>query len=112
MRLFLLFAICFLGAGFAKAQTSRSAYCDIKGAIFVVPDRSQAQYRVFIEASEAFADISVYKAPNALFADRSGLWFLTGTRAQAAYTIAFVKEKAMADFSIFYIDNESFAGCR
>jgi hypothetical protein len=87
-------------------------YCDIKGAVFVVADRGEAQFRVFVEKSEAFADLAVFKAPNLLFADRSGLWYFSATRAQASYTLAIVPDKAMADFSIFYIDNESFAGCR
>jgi hypothetical protein len=94
------------------AYSQNKAYCDIKGAVFVVQERAQAQYRVFIEKSEAFADIAIYKAPNLLFADRSGLWYVTETRAQADHTIAYVDDRAMADFTIFFIDNESFAGCR
>ncbi len=109
-RLLLIMAMyCLAVAGYAQRN---STFCDLKGAVFVVPDRSQATYRVFVEKSEAFADLSVYKAPNLLFADRGGLWYFSTTRAQAAFTVAFVAEKALADFSIYYIENESFAGCR
>ena len=109
-RLLLVLALC--GTAWAGHAQRNGAFCDLKGAVFVVPDRSQATFRVFIEKSEAFADLSVYKAPNLLFADRGGLWFFSTTRAQAAFTVAFVAEKALADFSIYYIENESFAGCR
>jgi hypothetical protein len=109
LYLFVLFIVLWGGGGMVFAQNK--PYCDINGAVFVVPDRAQAHYRVYIEKSEAFADLAVYKAPNLLFADRSGLWYITETRAQAATTIAYVKERAMADFSIFFITNESFAGC-
>ena len=93
-------------------RSKTGLYCDLQGAVFVVPDQNQAQYRVYLEKTEAFADLPVFKAPNLLFADASGLWFFTQTRAQAAFTICYVKERAMADFSIFLTDNQAFAGCR
>jgi hypothetical protein len=87
-------------------------FCDLYGAVMIEKNLSQAQYKVYIEKSEAFADLPVFQTANGLFADRSGLWYMTASRAQAKFTIAIVAEKSMADFSIFYIDNESFAGCR
>jgi len=93
---------------FAQSQP----FCSLKGPVFLVDNMNQAQYRVFIEKSEAFADLPVYKAPNALFADKSGLWFFTATRAQASFTIVYVTQKSLADFSIFFTDNEAFAGCK
>jgi len=87
-------------------------FCDLFGAVMIEKNLSQAQYKVYIEKSEAFADLPVFQTANGLFADRSGLWYMTASRAQAKFTIAIVAEKSMADFSIFYIDNESFAGCR
>jgi hypothetical protein len=77
-----------------------------------VPNQAQATYRVYLEKSEAFADLPVFKAQNLLYADRSGIWFFTETRAQATFTIAYVKERGQADFSIFFTDNEAFAGCK
>ena len=99
------------GAVVGHAQTNK-AYCDLKGAVFVVPDVNQAVYRVYLEKSEAFADLPVFKAQNLLYADRSGIWFFTETRAQAAFSIAYVKDRSAADFSIFITDNEAFAGCK
>lgn len=112
MRSFILLALCLLATRFTAQAQSNKAWCDLKGAVFVITEQSQADYRVYEEKAEGLADMPVFKAPNLLFADRSGLWFFTQTRAQAAFTICFVKERAMADFSVYYLDNESFAGCR
>ena len=92
-----------------KAQP---AYCQLKGPVFVETDPARAQYRVFVDDSESFADLLVFRAANALFADKGGLWYFTQSRAQAVFSILFVKERAMADFSVHYIDTESFAGCQ
>lgn len=93
-----------------QAQNSRS-WCALKGGVFVEKDPARAQYRVYVEDSESFADVLVFQAPNLLFADKPGLWFMASSPAQATVRITFVKERNQADFSIFYIDNESFAGC-
>lgn len=91
---------------------AQPVYCQLKGPVFVEATAAKAQYRVYLEDSESFADLLVFKTANALFADKSGLWYLTPTRAQAAFTILFVKERSQADFSIHFIDTESFAGCQ
>lgn len=101
---------CLAFTGFAGAQSTRS-WCAIQGGVFVEKEATRAQYRVFVEDSESFADLLVFKAPNLLFADKPGLWFMATSPAQAEVRIFFVKERNQADFSIFYIDNESFAGC-
>lgn len=91
---------------------AQNAYCQLKGPVFVESDPSRVQYRVFLEDSESFADLVVFKASNSLFADKPGLWYFTPARAQAAFSIMFVKDRAQADFSIYYIETESFAGCQ
>ncbi len=106
--LLLLAVLCLPGSGYAQA----SKFCNLKGGVYVEKNPAQAQYRVFIDESEAFADLSIFKAQNLLFADRGGLWYFTDTKAQAAFIIAYVDRKDMADFSIFFIENESFAGCK
>ncbi|HRH34429.1 MAG TPA: DUF6150 family protein [Catalimonadaceae bacterium] len=110
MRLILLI----LALWFLQMRTSlgQNAYCQLKGPVFVDTNPARIQYRVFLEESESFADLVVFKAANALFADKPGLWFFTPVRAQAAFSIMFVKERSQADFSIFYIETESFAGCQ
>ena len=111
-RLFSSLALALFAGLLAPLCAQQRDFCDIYGAVMIEKNVSQAQYKVFVEKSEAFADLPVFQTANGLFADRSGLWYLTTSRAQAKYTIAIVAEKSMADFSIFYIDNESFAGCR
>jgi hypothetical protein len=101
-----------LGFGHGKVFGQNKAYCDLHGAVFVEASAAAAQYRVYEEKTEAFADLLVFKTQNALFADRGGLWFMTGTRASAALRVYFVAERSMADFSVYYTPTESFAGCR
>ena len=109
MRLILIGLAFFL---FPLAGKCQPAYCQLSGAFFVEKDIARAQYKVYLEASESFADLLVFQAQNSLFADKPGCWYLTTIRAQANYYIIFVKERALADFSIHYIDTESFAGCQ
>jgi hypothetical protein len=93
----------------SKAQ---SAWCQLKGPVFVDTNPSRIQYRVYVEESESFADMLVFKAQNALFADAPGKWYFTPARAEANVFIMIVKERSQADFSIHFIDTESFAGCQ
>jgi hypothetical protein len=67
---------------------------------------------VYIEETEAFADLVVFKSENALFADKPGLWYFARSRAEANWFIVFVKEREKADFSICFTETESFAGCQ
>lgn len=90
----------------------QSAYCQLKGPVFVESNPTRAQYRVYLEDSESFADVLIFKASNSLFADQPGLWFFTEARAQSVFSVLFVKDRSQADFSIHYIETESFAGCQ
>ena len=91
---------------------AQNGWCQLSGAVFVDSNPTRAQYRVYIEESESFADLLVFKTINALFADKPGLWFFTSSRAQASVGIILVKERAQADFSIHFVETESFAGCQ
>jgi hypothetical protein len=93
-------------------QAQSRQHCNLAGSVYVVKERPRAMYRVYIEPSEAFADMHVVKVDNKLFADRGGLWHFTDTFAAADFTIYIETERSLADFSIHFIETESFAGCR
>lgn len=99
------------GFGF-QLQAQSQAYCQLKGPVFVETNPARAQYRVYLEESESFADLLIFKTSNSLFADRPCLWYFTPARAQSDFSILFVKDRAQADFSIHFIETESFAGCQ
>lgn len=112
MRLILACIVLLLfGFGF-QLRAQNQAYCQLKGPVFIETNAARAQYRVYLEESESFADLLVFKTTNSLFADRPGLWYFTPARAQSTFSILFVKERAQADFSIHFIETESFAGCQ
>lgn len=104
----MLACLWFLQKSYGQSQ----AYCQLKGPVFIETNAARAQFRVYLEESESFADLLVFKTTNALFADKPGLWFFTPSRAQASFSILLVKERSQADFSVHYIDTESFAGCQ
>ncbi len=90
---------------------SRTDYCNLYGAVYVVDKQQLGNYKVFIEDSEAFADMLVYKTDNSLYADKPGIWYFVNNRSFADFTVYFVDSKEKADFSIYYTDYESMAGC-
>jgi hypothetical protein len=112
MRLIISGIGLFLSLLFSLKAEAQNGWCQLKGAVFVDTNPARVQYRVFIEESESFADMLVFKASNTLFADKPGLWYFTDARAQAAFSILIVKERSQADFSIHFVDTESFAGCQ
>jgi hypothetical protein len=108
MRLiFLLFLFLISWRGNAQP-----AYCQLSGPLIEEKDPARAQFRVFKEESESFADLIVFKAENALFADKPGKWYFTGSRALARFSIFWVEERSQADFSVYITETESFAGCQ
>ena len=112
MRLILSNIFLFLVTIFAQQAVAQNGWCQLKGAVFVDSNPTRIQYRVYLEESESFADLLVFKASNTLFADKPGLWYFTDSRAQAVVSILMVKERSQADFSIHFVDAESFAGCQ
>ena len=85
--------------------------CAVYGLFFIEEFPEQAQYFVYIEDSEAFADIIVFEEENRLFADEPGHWFFVENRNFAHYSIYFVENRDNADFSVYFTDISSFAGC-
>ena len=98
-----------------KLRPAEVEFCQIFGAVYLERDPRQRGLCAFIayeEPEEAFADLSVYKEDNRLFADRQGLWYVTPTRAFADYIVFVTPTRGQADFAIFYTPTRSFAGCR
>ena len=97
--------------GFAENKFDAD-FCKIYGNVFVETNKALANYRVFVEESESFADLVVHKQINQLMADRSGQWHFVKDRAFADFTIYYEEVKAFSNFSIAVTENEAFAGCK
>lgn len=85
--------------------------CEIYGSLYVVTDPRYADFRVYVEETESFADVIVFEQDNSLYADRPGQWSFVENRSFARANIYFEKQRNMADFTIAYTEVESFAGC-
>ena len=102
----------FLGCFGCYAQNNRNVDpCKIWGAVYVEKNRNDASYRVYLEESDAFANLVVYKQANKLYADKPGFWYFTTVRDFADFSIYIETNKALADFTLYYTATESFAGC-
>lgn len=110
---FIATALCILGLASEElaAQQSRLDFCQIYGGIYFVQDRAKANFSVYLEESETFANLKVYQQNNILFADRSGQWYITENKVQANYLVYIETKRSMADFTIHYVSAESYAGC-
>jgi hypothetical protein len=108
---------CLLSFPFGQLLRATSVpnpqFCKLFGSVYIEetnPDR--ADFLVFEEESEAFANIIVfYDIDNRLFANKPGLWHITDKRGFADFSVYFVDKRNQADFSVFFTDVESFAGC-
>jgi hypothetical protein len=107
-KLFLLGVFALLAVG---AQAQRLKPCNIYGSVYFVKDKFQADFSVYIEETESFADLVVFREDNALYADKSGVWFIANKIGLADYRVYIETIKGRANFSIHYTDNRSFAGC-
>ncbi|PIB37054.1 hypothetical protein BFP72_17410 [Reichenbachiella sp. 5M10] len=85
--------------------------CEIYGKVYFSPDPRQADFSVYVEETESFADVIVFEEANALYADRAGHWSTVPNRGMADVYIYLERNRSLADFSIYYTDYESFAGC-
>ncbi len=112
IRIGLLFLMMGLVGNQATAAQPPDLACRVYGAVHFVSDRRLADYVVFVEESEAFADVTVALTDNRLFADRSGLWYQADHPNLADFRIFVADRRGTADFSICYTQTESFAGCR
>ena len=95
----------------SPGESAADNFCDLKGSVCIVDNPQQAYYKVYVEESEGFADMLVFKTDNSLFADRPGIWYFVKNRGFADFTIYLVDAKEKADFSIYYTTYESMAGC-
>ena len=109
--LLLPLALLLSGNSVCKAQVVNPVICKIYGSIYLEKDPKKADFIVFVETSEAFSDLMVYKQSNRLFADQAGLWYMTEKREIADFRIYLKEEKRGSDFTICYTTTESFAGC-
>lgn len=111
-HLFLIF-ILFIGyKTFAQVAPGRVDPCKVFGKLYIVTDKRQADYKIYEEETEAFAQLVVYKQDNRFYADKQGQWFFTKDRTEADFWVYFVDSKGLSDFTIAYTQTESFAGCK
>ncbi len=87
-------------------------YCQVYGSIYIESNIEMADYSIFIQPEEAFADLVAYKTDDALYASANGLWYITNQKAFADHIIYFSTTESNADFSVYFTDNESFVGCK
>jgi len=95
-----------------KPADDKPDVCKLYGLVFIESSPSFADYRVFVENVEGFADLIVYREPNQILANGNGLWHITDARGFADFTIFLESGRGFADFSIFYTPTRGFAGCR
>jgi hypothetical protein len=92
---------------------SQPDFCELKGAVYVEKnDANMAQFSVYIQESEAFAQVLVFEEDSRTYADKPGLWYFVENPGMADFIIYYVEEEGMADFSIYFTDIASFAGCQ
>ncbi|WP_347157839.1 DUF6150 family protein [Pontibacter chitinilyticus] len=100
----------------APATTTVAAgYCNIYGAVYLERDpkyKSDAEYTVFLDEDEAYANMIVYRENNKLFADATAVWYLTPTKAFADHVLYVTDNRNLADFTVHYTLTRSFAQCR
>jgi hypothetical protein len=89
--------------------------CRMFGSVHLTSDPKQKNYArfiVYIEPEDTYADLSVFKETNKLFADAPGLWYLTTSRNFADHVLFITTNRAFADFTIHYTKVRTFAGCK
>lgn len=88
-------------------------FCKIYGAVYFEPNpRAYADFLVYVEDAESYADVTIFKQESRLDADRPGHWYVTEHRTMADYVIHLERKRAFANFTIYFTETESFAGCR
>ena len=105
------FILTLTGVGGSVAYGQGFDACQLYGVVYVTETPYEANFRVFLEDSEAFADLVVFQEDNRLMADETGIWYMSDTPAFANFSIYFERSRGLADFAIFYTDILSFAGC-
>ena len=85
--------------------------CSVFGVVYIEPVKKRADFIVYEEKTETFADLRVFREDNRLMADATGLWYFTDKRNFADFTIYIQNEPSNVDFTIFYTDLVAYAGC-
>ncbi len=105
------FILTLIGVSVSDTCAQGFDACQLYGVVHITEDPNEANFRAYVEDSEAFADLVVYREDNRLMADQPGIWFITDTPAFANFSVFIEKNRGLADFAIFYTDIQSFAGC-
>jgi len=106
ISLLTLFTCCAL-----VANAQQNKYCKLYGQVFIVDNPAQADYIIYEESSEAFAEVRLFEEQNSLFADHAGIWFFCESFELADFRVYFTDERYQAHFTVYFIDTASFAGC-
>ena len=115
MLSFLLAALLWLLPGHPARPAGSVEPCKIYGSVYLETDPSRRNAcfaTVYVEPEESFADVRVFKENNKLFADKTGLWYPADNREFADYVLYLTTDRSRADFAIHYTTVRSFAGCR
>ena len=107
LTLLVVFTCCALAA---SAQQNNK-YCKLFGQVYIVDNPVRADFIIYEERSEAFADVKIFEEENSLFADREGVWFFCESFELADFRVYFTEERYQAHFTVYFIDTASFAGC-
>lgn len=113
MKKLIALSLIFSSLHLSNAMTSgaNSLFCNIIGSIYFTTIKAEADVSIYVEESEGFSDLAVFKVDDAAFADRVGLWHITDERAFADHIIFIESTRSFADFSVFFTDIEAFSGC-
>jgi len=111
MKILLLLALLLFGLNSSEHNDQQIKFCNLRGSVYIATDRTQADFVVYEEDSEAFADFLVYEEENRLYATEEGVWFFVENRGIADFSIYLTQSKGDADFVIAYTDSPTFAGC-
>jgi hypothetical protein len=95
----------------SSSQTKTVDYCQVYGSIYFTSKAADADFVVFVESQESFANVVIFKelAPN--YANQIGKWHLVEDARLADYNIFISPNMSQSDFTIAFTDTESFAGC-
>ncbi|MEM8894653.1 MAG: DUF6150 family protein [Bacteroidota bacterium] len=93
-------------------ENNQPNYCEVYGTIYETDRLYEADFKVYEEGSEAFANIVVFEEENRLYADKQGHWAFVDNRDLADFIVYFTEEARDAEFSVYFTSFESFAGCQ
>lgn len=100
-----------LQLSYSSTTEVNSFFCNLIGSVYFTTNKAEATISIYVQESEGFADVTVFKVDDAIYADRPGLWYITDEKAFADHIIYIEEEEGFASFSIFFTDAEAFAGC-